>query len=1247
MPPTPQPWSLFGPPQLASYSGGPFGPVARPAATRAPEVLPPLAPEEEESMLRKMVNVPLSGVAWVGSELDKLLGGRAVRAAAHGLADPNAGFRDVLSIIPGSDVMGITDPEQNTTGRHLLEDAGMLTPKGPDDGFGLGDVAGIVAEAALSPDMWINPLAPLTKGAGAVAKAIGAVPKTKLAGITTTLESSIAAKAAEEAAAKMAEPVGRMAAHFGPDAARAAIESPIAYRGYGGAAELSPMGRQMANAGQLGEAVAAPANVLGRQPEEFLREAATNNLMQNARGVAASKPGIGPIEDILGQPVRTQFGIQPPLFKEPIVSFGTGPTSQKIAAGMDWLGDKARWSAPGRVGAALFDRNAGGVVEKEGQESAAVAAKTFKREMADGNEKTANILLGLERDGLMTPEGREALRDYIETQTMPSLDGQTVNKMGQLEAAYPDAADAIKNAASPMREEYERTRFTNLGLGADEHALAEAIDGAEPGLQATDTYSARYLSGQAGKGQARARTHASMISRKDVFGNLPTNLINDISTDESIAGRLYGLKPGEVANGMSDEEATRYIMGGYLNVAKEDLDALPQLRKAAEDAEVTGIPMAPADQSRLEALDAKQVQAEKLATYMGGRDPSHVKAGSPLFGNDPLQDFQRRLTIGKQVTANLTATHDLFSKVAVPLDEIDSMVGHVPVADAFRESQMPGGGALAEFARRKGLSAEEVANWAIPAKFVQSANNLNKAWSTPASLEPILNLFDQAQRWWKASVTLWPASRTRDLVTNAWQYFVDGSRDARYAGPQAFTQPWVDARALLKGRAVKDFNEIADFQGLTPKQAQEKLAVEMYAHGVAEPASKYFNEGLDDVSEQFSSDMMQKIPGRTPYESMTPLASIKRAIPKSLKEANPLNVAGVRGATDVFTPAKEGRYVAGYVDNLGRTASYIAKRRMGYSPEAAAAETLAAFGDFSGSAKTGFEKAAVSRAIPFYSFTRQMLPFQLQQMIGRPSGPVNLAMKAANSVRQQEGFLPEQIAQGMAFPLGKDEESGRSSFLTRLDLPHEAIFDQMFRPGATPLDTAKKTGMAMLGQLTPFVKTPLELATGTQFFTGRPLEELDSSYNRMVENVSGKPLTELMPFVTPSALTFAEEVSNATPLSRFVTTGRQLTDPQKLDAPWKLGVNLLTGARISDVDMDRAKEAAAQKMIQQKLIGEPGVHTFESMYVRPEDMATLTPEQVAMLQLNKSIVKRRQGRAADRKKAAASPVPSPIPALGW
>ncbi len=125
--------------------------AASPAATAPGQIkdlgdIPAFTPEEQESLVGQVGRKSLSGLQWVGEALDK------PRRAVSGIMAGRPG--ELLNLLPFSDTLGITDPEQSTSGRDVAEQYGVLGKNTP--GLDFGDVVGFGVEVASDPLSWIS-----------------------------------------------------------------------------------------------------------------------------------------------------------------------------------------------------------------------------------------------------------------------------------------------------------------------------------------------------------------------------------------------------------------------------------------------------------------------------------------------------------------------------------------------------------------------------------------------------------------------------------------------------------------------------------------------------------------------------------------------------------------------------------------------------------------------------------------------------------------------------------------------------------------------------------------------------------------------------------------------------------------------------------------------------------------------------------------------------------------------------------
>lgn len=125
-----------------------------------PEYKTLLTPEEESSALKSIGSASMSGLAMAGNALDKYSGARAVRGL---LGDKP---EEALSIIPFSDMLGWTKPENAVSGSDLNKKLFGAS----DDGI-MSTLGGIATEIALDPTTY------LTLGGSALTKTGAALAK--------------------------------------------------------------------------------------------------------------------------------------------------------------------------------------------------------------------------------------------------------------------------------------------------------------------------------------------------------------------------------------------------------------------------------------------------------------------------------------------------------------------------------------------------------------------------------------------------------------------------------------------------------------------------------------------------------------------------------------------------------------------------------------------------------------------------------------------------------------------------------------------------------------------------------------------------------------------------------------------------------------------------------------------------------------------------------------------------------------
>jgi hypothetical protein len=116
------------------------------------------------------------------------------------------------------------------------------------------------------------------------------------------------------------------------------------------------------------------------------------------------------------------------------------------------------------------------------------------------------------------------------------------------------------------------------------------------------------------------------------------------------------------------------------------------------------------------------------------------------------------------------------------------------------------------------------------------------------------------------------------------------------------------------------------------------------------------------------------------------------------------------------------------IDNMFRSAVFLAKTKKGYSPEAAVVLALRAMGDFTN--MTMFERRAVRRAVPFYAWLRHMSQVAVRLPVEHPYRTAWILGVANHFAEDKEAWM--EILPGYAqhqLPIGGDTMLNVGNFM--------------------------------------------------------------------------------------------------------------------------------------------------------------------------------------------------------------------------
>ena len=430
------------------------------------------------------------------------------------------------------------------------------------------------------------------------------------------------------------------------------------------------------------------------------------------------------------------------------------------------------------------------------------------------------------------------------------------------------------------------------------------------------------------------------------------------------------------------------------------------------------------------------------------------------------------------------------------------------------------------------------------------AKHSYKMLTDDQSMAKFLKVYDGAQNWWKMwSLGVRPAYHAKNLVGNMWNAYLGGLNSPKPYGQAAAFQAKLAADKLTGTIAGKPVKELYD---------------EMTKRGV-------FGEGQYSYAE-FSNVLR--------------------------RELEPTK------ATDLITPSTRNAFLrAGFkvgqtVEDNARIALFLDQVQKGKTYEQAARQVqkyLFDYGDVS-----AFEQGVLKRAMPFYTWSRRNIPLQLEAIVRHPErvNKLNLGIeniqRAYGAEAPDPSEIPEYVAEAGPVYLGEGQMPGTQAAVTLSNLipfMDLAPFTKFLNTKTVPQGPAKNTlegASAVMGPISPLIKTPIELLTNYDFFRKQSLE----AYEGQTVDLLGIEMTPWQAKIL-SNIVVLSELDRLNPGEVFgvrsvdPATGNVITKPgifgvereSRIDMPEeRRGLQYLTGIRIFDIDKDKAEIARINKI---------------------------------------------------------------------
>lgn len=475
----------------------------------------------------------------------------------------------------------------------------------------------------------------------------------------------------------------------------------------------------------------------------------------------------------------------------------------------------------------------------------------------------------------------------------------------------------------------------------------------------------------------------------------------------------------------------------------------------------------------------------------------------------------------------------------------------------------------------------------VPGEIVEQAKRVRDVRFPSREAPGFLGWMDWVRRGFKANVTFPFLGFHGRNLGNLWY------QDVVVNGPKGVVDRWKDAWNLAHGKAIN----FKKYGFASQDELQSALSRWGDLHGagdvLAEPLEPQFVGGIEHQVDW--GKPLDSITGNVIGQSPLSLRQYGREAGETIKTRAGWNIM----KPENFWLTKAGAGVANVTEQVGRAATMLGQLRKGATIERAAAISKSAHVDYS--RLTVAERAIAQRLVPFYTYSRRILPFVIGNLMEKPGGIQAQTIRAFRNAEQETGFRPPQLGGSMAMPIG-EEIGGTQRFLSQLDLPMETI--NRLLPIGAPGSDASNIARGLVAQTDPILKGITELAFGKSAFQGRNLSDLDSTTGRIAAQILGEK--EALWKSGP-----ADQLLAMSPLARYATTARTALDADFLGGrkdPLSLLANLSTGIKITDVDMEKSRGIAAGNAIKE-LLRDLGAKSIESVNFSKEELLKLPPDK--------------------------------------
>ncbi len=357
----------------------------------------------------------------------------------------------------------------------------------------------------------------------------------------------------------------------------------------------------------------------------------------------------------------------------------------------------------------------------------------------------------------------------------------------------------------------------------------------------------------------------------------------------------------------------------------------------------------------------------------------------------------------------------------------------------------------------------------------------------------IMKKFDSIQNIFKASVTsIWPAFHGRNAISNVFQNYLD-----------------IGLHALDPVKHIQSASIINSEKTIGGLRQQLALTLDnVEASKLQAQINKISNKVIftDDVGIEWTHGMLSNTmkdngiafnPNATGYMDLglTREQQIDQLKNSLFADADSTGMA-IYNKAQIINPLSQqfggykiGRVVGNVVEDQARILNFMTNLMQTGDVSLAAGRTKQFLFDYS--SLTDFEKTFLRRLIPFYTWTKKNIELQAKTLMSAP-GRIGAEIHAGRNLQdafsgaeltdEEKSYLPDYLKNSLAAgtSLVTSKDGSKLTIQNTVQLPIEAAFTQ-----------AQFNNI--FSALSPFVKVPIEQATGYSFYRGKALADITNA----------------------------------------------------------------------------------------------------------------------------------------------------------